>query len=60
MDDRAPSYTLGFEDGVEECALHLTDYLNSLLDSGRLEAAEVRLVENILSHIENDLDSAAL
>lgn len=50
----------GYEEGVYTASRYVDDYLNSLLDSGRLDANETRLVENILEHLENALDPDSL
>ena len=49
-----------FEEGAETMAHAISNYLINLIDSGDMDDRELRLLENILSHIENDLDSAAL
>ena len=53
-------YSDGWDHGIQAASNRVNDYLNSLIDSGRLDDNELRLVENILSHFENALDAANL
>lgn len=45
-----------YEDGVTDSRARVSDYLGSLIDSGRLDESEIRLVENILGDLEKTLD----
>ena len=45
-----------FASGVVAASNRVADYLGSLIDSGRLDESEIRLVENILGDLEKTLD----
>ena len=45
-----------FASGVVAASNRVADYLGSLIDSGRFDSGEIRLIENIADALENTLD----
>lgn len=47
---------LTYEDGIADSRARVLDYLGSLIDSGKLEDSDIRLMESVMGDLEKTLD----